>query len=79
MPPSDEQRGFFEKRGWFHLGPVFSPDDLDEIRAEYDRILSRPLRLQEEGRTPFEYSPLLHVQSETLCRHACSRRLTHAA
>lgn len=25
---------------------------------------------EERGCTPFEYSPLLHVQSETLCRHA---------
>ena len=76
---SDEQRRDFREKGWFDVGPVFGPAELGEIRAEYDRLLARPMRIGEKGKTPFEYSPLLHVQSERLCRFATDRRLVEPA
>lgn len=69
----------FRERGFFHLGPVFDPAALDELRREYDRLLARPLKVGEEGRTPFHFSPLLHVQSPVLRRYATSPRLAEAA
>ena len=79
MAITPEQRRDFEALGWFHLGCVFTPNELDEIREEYDRILSRPMRLQEVGQTAFEYSPLLHIQSEKLCAFATSPALVAVA
>ncbi len=79
MPITPEQRRDFETLGWFHLGCVFSPSELAEVRAEYDRILLRPMRLQEAGKTPFEYSPLLHIQSAILCAYATSPALVSVA
>ena len=79
MALSEQQKRDFRELGWFHLGPIFDGDELAEISAEYDRILANPLRIGERGKTPFAYSPLLHVQSPVLCRHACSPRLAEAA
>ncbi len=78
MTVSESQRREFEERGWFHLGPVFGAE-LEALREEYDRILARPLRLQEAGKTPFHYSPLLHVQSERMRRWATSPKLVEVA
>ena len=79
MALTPQQRSDFKELGWFHLGRVFDDSELEEIGAEYDRILARPLRLQERGKSPFEYSPLLHVQSAKLCRYATSPRLSAVA
>ena len=79
MATTPAQRQDFAERGWFHLGPVFGPAQLAEIRAEYDRILARPLRIGEDGKQPFEYSPMLHLQSEVLCRYATARPLVETA
>ncbi len=79
MAVTDRQRRDFETLGWFHLGRVFDASALEEIRKEYDRILSRPLRIGEDGKAPFDYSPLLHVQSQILCRYATARPLVEAA
>ncbi len=79
MAVTSEQLRDFERLGWFHLGRVFTRDELDEIRREYDRILVHALRLGEDGKTPFEYSPLLHVQSPLLCRYATDPRLVGVA
>lgn len=79
MATTERQRRELEQLGWFHLGPVFEPAELDEIRREYDRLLARPMRIGESGKAPFEYSPLLHVQSELLCRYAADRRLVEVA
>ncbi len=78
MAVTDRQRRDFETLGWFHLGRVFDASALEEIRKEYDRILSRPLRIGEDGKAPFDYSPLLHVQSQILCRYATARPLVEA-
>ena len=61
MGLTSEQRHEFEHRGWFHLESPFSDTDLAEVQGEYDRILANPLRIGEEGKRPFEYSPLLHL------------------
>ncbi|MEE8491345.1 MAG: hypothetical protein V3S60_06865, partial [Acidimicrobiia bacterium] len=79
MALTPQQRRDFKELGWFHLGPVFDDSELEEIGAEYDRILARPLRLRERDKSPFEYSPLLHVQSAKLCRYATSPRLSAVA
>ena len=79
MALTADQTGEFRERGWFHLGRVFDDDALAEIRGEYDRILERPLRIGEQGKGPFEYSPLLHVQSPVLCRHATHPEIVAAA
>jgi len=76
---TERQRREFEELGWFHIGPAFGAEELEEIRAAYDRILARPLRIGEASKTPFEYSPLLHVQSDTLCRYATDARLVSVA
>jgi phytanoyl-CoA hydroxylase len=65
----------FATRGWFHLGPVFAAGELAEIRAEYDRCLATPMRIGDPEETPFDYGPLLQLQSERLRRHATSPRL----
>jgi ectoine hydroxylase-related dioxygenase (phytanoyl-CoA dioxygenase family) len=77
---SPRQRDEFRELGFFHLGRVFDHAELEEIRSEYDRCLGRsPLRIAEEGRHPFEFSPLLQLQSAALCRHAASPRLLEVA
>lgn len=79
MAITPEQRRDFAELGWLHLGPVFTESELSEIRSEYDRILGRGLRIGEHGKKPFEYSPLLHVQSPLLCRYATDPRLVRVA
>ncbi|HZP43192.1 MAG TPA: phytanoyl-CoA dioxygenase family protein [Candidatus Binatia bacterium] len=65
----------FRDRGWFTLGRVFDDAELAEIGAAYDRALAHPLKLGERGKGPFEYAPLLHLQSPVLCRYAASPKL----
>jgi ectoine hydroxylase-related dioxygenase (phytanoyl-CoA dioxygenase family) len=72
---TSEQLGAFRDRGYFNLGRVFAPEELAEIRAEYDHLMANPLRLGEKGKGRFEYGPLLHVRSEILRRHATSPKL----
>jgi hypothetical protein len=79
MRVSAEQRRDFETRGWFHLGRVFDDAALAEIRREYDRIFEKPMQLREEGKTPFHYNPLLHLQSPLLRRYATSPELAEVA
>ncbi len=79
MSVTEEQRRDFETEGWFHMGSVFTDDELDEITREYDRIMSRPLRIGEQGKRPFEYSALLHVQSEIMRRYAIHSGLVEVA
>ena len=69
----------FRELGYFNLGRVFDDRELEEMRAEYDRILAQPLRIGERGKTPFDYSPLLHIQSHTLHRYATSPKLVRVA
>jgi ectoine hydroxylase-related dioxygenase (phytanoyl-CoA dioxygenase family) len=73
MPLSPEQREAFRERGFCSLGRPFAADALDEIRAEYDRLLARARKIGEAGRTPFDYNALLQLQSPTLVRYATSR------
>jgi ectoine hydroxylase-related dioxygenase (phytanoyl-CoA dioxygenase family) len=75
MALSDEQKRDFREVGFFHLGRVFDGGELAEIRSEYDRILARGVRIGEDGKTPFEFSPLLQLQSPVLCRFATSPKL----
>ncbi len=79
MSLSEPQRADFRELGYFHLGRVFDAAALEEIRKEYDRIIARPLRIGEQGKTPFDYSPLLHVQSEPMLRCATARPLVETA
>ena len=79
MDIREEQREAFEDRGWFHVGPVFEPHELEEIRAEYDRLTATPLKLQEADKTPFDYTALMHVQSPLMCRYATDPRLVRIA
>lgn len=72
---ADEQVRDFRERGFFHLGRVFDDAELEEIRTEYDRLLRKPVRLGERGKGKFEFSPLLHVQSEVMRRYATSPKL----
>jgi ectoine hydroxylase-related dioxygenase (phytanoyl-CoA dioxygenase family) len=72
---SAQQLNDFRERGAFTLGAVFDPAEREELGAAYDAALSQPLRLGERGKGPFEYSPLLHLQNETLCRYATSPKL----
>jgi ectoine hydroxylase-related dioxygenase (phytanoyl-CoA dioxygenase family) len=76
---SDEQKRDFRETGWFQLGRVFTPGELDEMRAEYDRVLGRGVRIGEDGKTPFEYNALLQLQSPALRRFATSPRLVEPA
>jgi ectoine hydroxylase-related dioxygenase (phytanoyl-CoA dioxygenase family) len=75
MRLTKEQLHEFRERGFFNLGPVFAPAELEEIRAAYDAILASPLLLGEKGKGKFHFSPLIHVQSPVLCRYACSAKL----
>jgi ectoine hydroxylase-related dioxygenase (phytanoyl-CoA dioxygenase family) len=61
------QRRDFRERGWFVLGRVFDDAELDALARAYDAVLAHPLRLGEDGKGKFDYSPLLHVQSPVLC------------
>ena len=69
------QRESFREQGFFSLGRPFSPTALAEIAAEYDRLLERPMKVGSEGETPFDYVPLLQLQSPALRRHATSAAL----
>jgi len=80
MPPSPQQLEDFRERGFFHLGRVFDDAALAEIREEYDRVVDRsPLQIGERDKTPFRFSPLLHVQSEVLKRYATAPVLVETA
>jgi hypothetical protein len=79
VPLADDQKRAFREVGFFHLGRVFTPAELDEIRGEYDRALARGVRIGEDGETPFEFSALLQLQSPVLSRYATSPRLVEPA
>ena len=79
MALAHEQKRDFREIGFFHLGRVFAAAELDEIRREYDRVLARAVRIGEDGKTPFEFSPLLQLQSPVLQRFATSPRLVEPA
>lgn len=72
MPtPFDRQR--FDRDGFQNLGRVFDDTELDEIRAEYDRLVSldgQTLGNDEEGHFP--YRAMLNFRSPAL-----KRFLTH--
>jgi hypothetical protein len=76
---SPEQRRDFREKGFFHLGPVFDADELREMRAEYDRCVTKPMKIGEEGAKPFLYSPLLQLQSPRLRAFAASPRLAEVS
>jgi hypothetical protein len=75
MSSSPAQREAFRERGFFSLGKPFSPDELAEIGAEYDRLLTRAMKIGNAGETPFDYVALLQLQSPVLRRYATSRPL----
>jgi ectoine hydroxylase-related dioxygenase (phytanoyl-CoA dioxygenase family) len=75
MSLTPEQRAAFREQGFFSLGKPFTPAELAEIGAEYDRLLARAMKIGETGRTPFDYVALLQLQSPLLRRHATSRAL----
>ncbi len=79
MGLTQEQRADFETKGWFVLRAVFEEAELEEMRGEYDRILEKPMSIGEAGKRPFSYSPLLQLQSPTMCRYACDHRLVEIA
>lgn len=65
----------FERDGFLNLGPVFDADELAEIGAEYDRLVTpeaQTLGNAEEGRYP--YRAMLNFRSPVLKRY-----LTHPA
>lgn len=72
---SAAQREAFRERGFFSLGKPFSPAELAQIGAEYDRLLARARKIGEPKRTPFDYVALLQLQSPVLRRFATSRAL----
>ncbi|MEN8161631.1 MAG: phytanoyl-CoA dioxygenase family protein [Myxococcota bacterium] len=72
---SDEQRRSFRERGFFSLGKPFGPGALAEIGAQYDRLLGNATKVGSEDETPFDYVPLLQLQSPALRKHATSRAL----
>jgi ectoine hydroxylase-related dioxygenase (phytanoyl-CoA dioxygenase family) len=76
---SPRQIEAFREDGYFNAGRVFDDRELEELRAEYDRILARPMKVGEPDTTPFDYSPALHVQSEVMRRFACARPLVEIA
>ncbi len=76
---SDRQRQDFRELGFFHLGHLFSDEELAEIRREYDRCLERPMRVGQPDGDAFDYSPLLQLQSPALCAYAASPRLAEVA
>lgn len=65
----------FRERGFFSLGKPFAPAALAEIGAEYDRLLAKATKIGTDGATPFDYVPLLQLQSPVLRAHATSRAL----
>jgi ectoine hydroxylase-related dioxygenase (phytanoyl-CoA dioxygenase family) len=69
----------FREHGYFNLGRVFDEDALARIRTEYDRLLRRPVRLGEKGKGKFDFSPLLHVQSDVMRGFATSPELVAPA
>jgi phytanoyl-CoA hydroxylase len=75
VPLRPEQRDAFREQGFFSLGKPFSPAELAELGTEYDRLLGRAQKIGEPGRTPFDYLPLLQLQSPLLRRYATSRAL----
>jgi phytanoyl-CoA hydroxylase len=75
MPLGAGQIEAFRTRGFCSLGKPFAPDALAEIGAEYDRLLSRAEKIGEPERTPFDYVPLLQLQSPVLRGHAASAAL----
>ncbi len=79
MGLTEQQRRDFETKGWIVLGAVFEEEELDEMRREYDRILEKSMSIGEQGKRPFLYSPLLHLQSKAMCRYACDHRLLEVA
>jgi ectoine hydroxylase-related dioxygenase (phytanoyl-CoA dioxygenase family) len=74
-----QQQRDFRDLGYFNAGALFNPAELADIRAEYDRLLQHPIRIGEDGKVPFDYSPLLHVQSPLLCRYATHPALVRIA
>ena len=58
---SAAQREYFRERGFFSLGKPFSPAELAEIGAEYDRLLARAMKIGNPGETPFDYVALLQL------------------
>ncbi len=74
-----EQVEAFREVGYFNAGRLFDDAELDEMRAEYDLLVARPMRIGEDGETPFHYSPLLHIQSETMRRYCTSPKLVRIA
>jgi ectoine hydroxylase-related dioxygenase (phytanoyl-CoA dioxygenase family) len=75
VPLSDAQRETFRERGFFSLGKPFSPAELAEIGAEYDRLLARAMKIGNPGETPFDYVALLQLQSPALRRLAAAPAL----
>jgi ectoine hydroxylase-related dioxygenase (phytanoyl-CoA dioxygenase family) len=75
MPLGAAQLEAFRSRGFCSLGKPFGFAALAEIGAEYDRLLARAEKIGEPGRTPFDYVPLLQLQSPVLRRHAASAAL----
>jgi phytanoyl-CoA hydroxylase len=75
VPLSAAQREAFRERGFFSLGRPFAPAELAEIGAEYDRLLARATKVGSPGETPFDYVPLLQLQSPALRRFATSPAL----
>jgi ectoine hydroxylase-related dioxygenase (phytanoyl-CoA dioxygenase family) len=65
----------FRSQGFCSLGKPFAPAELAEIGAEYDRLLARAEKIGEPGHTPFDYLPLLQLQSPVLRRYATSAAL----
>lgn len=75
MALTARQRRAFRERGYFVLGRIFDDDELAAMGAAYDAILAHSLRLGEEGKGKFAYSPLLHIQNPVLCGFATSPKL----
>jgi hypothetical protein len=54
----------YQAKGYFKLPGVFTPDEMDEVRAEFDRLFGDPLMLREDniraqGRPSFGGTPVL--------------------
>ena len=70
-----KQLGEFREVGYTRLGGVFTEAEISEIASAYDEVLASPLRLGEQGKGTFEYSPLLQMRSPLLRRYATSAKL----